>query len=55
MKEGSSSLSPQESFVVQANPECGIRLDAALVAEPFRAEIRQRVLALKEHGIGMFL
>jgi hypothetical protein len=45
----------KDGFVIQANPECGIRLDAALIAEPFRGEIRERVQALKEHGVGAFL
>jgi hypothetical protein len=51
-QEGSERSSHTTSFIVEANPECGVRLDAALVAEPFRVEIRQRVQALKEHGIG---
>lgn len=42
----------KDGINIQANPDCGIRLDAALVAEPFRFEIRQRVQALKEHGVG---
>jgi hypothetical protein len=50
MKE--SARSKKEGFIVQPNPTCGLRLDAALVAEPFRNEIRQRVQTLKEHGVG---
>lgn len=53
MKE-ETKTSPQDGYIIQASPDCGIRLDAALVAEPFRFEIRQRVQALKEHGVGTF-
>jgi hypothetical protein len=39
--------------LIESNPKCGIKIDAAIIAEPFRNEIRQRVQVLKEHGIGM--
>jgi hypothetical protein len=30
----------------------GIKVDAGLIAEPFRNEIKEKVKALKAHGIG---
>ena len=39
-------------MMIEANPTCGIKVDAALIAEPFRNEIRQRVQTLNSQGIG---
>ena len=38
--------------VIVADPSRGIKVNAAVVAEPFRQEIKARVQQLKEHGIG---
>ena len=38
--------------MIEANQTCGIKVDAAVIAEPFRNEIRQRVQTLQSQGIG---
>jgi hypothetical protein len=38
--------------MIVVDPTCGIKVDAAIIAEPFRKELRQRVQALHDKGIG---
>jgi len=40
--------------VVIVDPTKGIKVDAALIAAPFRDEIKAKVLQMKERGLGMF-
>lgn len=40
------------SVVVTADPTKGVKLDAAVIAAPFREEIRKRVQELKQQGLG---
>jgi hypothetical protein len=40
---------------IEANPHCGIKVDASIIAEPFRNEIRQRVQSLNDNRIGTFI
>ena len=41
--------------LIVADPNKGVKMDAAIVAEPFREEIRTRVRELQEHGIRKYL
>ena len=38
--------------VIVADPSKGVKVDVSVVAKPFRDEIKQKVKALKDHGIG---
>jgi hypothetical protein len=38
--------------IVVADPAKGIKVDAGIIAQPFRDEIKERVLQLHKHGIG---
>jgi hypothetical protein len=38
--------------VVAADPTKGVTLDAGLVAQPFRNEIKAKVEAMKQNGMG---
>jgi hypothetical protein len=38
--------------VIVADPSKGVKVDAGVVAAPFRKEIRDKVEALKAHGVG---
>ena len=40
--------------VVVADPIKGIKVDAGIIAQPFRDEIKERVAQLRKHGIGAF-
>ena len=42
-------------MMIEVNPTCGVKVDAAVIAEPFRNEIRQRVQTLQSQGIGTLL
>ena len=37
-----------------ANPDKGVKVDAALIAQPFREEIKQKVKEWKKQGIGTY-
>jgi hypothetical protein len=41
--------------VVVADPTKGVKLDASLVAQPFRNEIKAKVQAMKQAGVGTLL
>jgi methylenetetrahydrofolate dehydrogenase (NAD+) len=49
----SSSSGSSCAASITADPHSGIKVDAAVIAEPFRREIRARVAKLKEQGFGM--
>ena len=38
--------------IVVADPTKGIKVDAGIIAQPFRDEIKERVAQLHKHGIG---
>lgn len=38
--------------IVVADPTKGIKVDAGIIAQPFRDEIKERVSQLHKHGIG---
>ena len=38
--------------VIVADPTKGVKVDAGVVAAPFRKEIRDKVQVLKAHGVG---
>ena len=40
--------------VIVADPNKGVKVDAAVVAKPFREEIQKQVKELKEQGIGTY-
>lgn len=40
---------------IVADPTRGVKVDASLVAEPFRQEVRARVERLKVQGLGMYI
>lgn len=40
--------------VIVADPTKGVKVDAGVVAAPFRKEIRDKVEALKAHGVGTY-
>jgi methylenetetrahydrofolate dehydrogenase (NAD+) len=42
---------PETEPIVIADPQRGVKVDAAIIAEPFRHQIRSRVKELKQHGI----
>lgn len=42
------------AIVVVADPTKGIKVDAGIIAQPFRDEIKERVRQLKQHGIGVY-
>ena len=39
---------------IAADPSKGVKVNAAVIAQPFRDEIKERVQQLKNHGIGTF-
>ena len=41
--------------VVVADPTKGIKVDAGIIAQPFRDEVKERVAQLRKHGIGTLL
>ena len=41
--------------VIVADPKKGVKVDAAVVAKPFRQEIKDKVSAMKVEGIGTYL
>jgi methylenetetrahydrofolate dehydrogenase (NAD+) len=45
-------LPASSTALITADPQCGIKVDAAVIAEPFRLEIRARVAKLQEQGFG---
>ena len=47
------SLQSQDVLIV-ANPDKGVKVDAALIAQPFREEIKQKVKEWKKQGIGTY-
>jgi hypothetical protein len=58
MASSSSSSSSSSSItatpaVITVDQHSGIKVDAAVIAEPFRREIRARVAKLQEQGFGM--
>ena len=40
--------------VVVADPTKGMKVDAGIIAQPFRDEVKERVAQLRKHGIGAF-
>ena len=42
------------AIVVVADPTKGIKVDAGIIAQPFRDEIKERVRQLNKHGIGVY-
>jgi hypothetical protein len=50
----SSSAGNVTKPVVVADPTKGVKLDASLVAQPFRDEIKAKVEAMKQSGLGAF-
>jgi len=40
---------------IGADPSKGVKVNAAVIAQPFRDEIKERVQQLKNHGIGTFV
>ena len=47
--------SDSTSALIIADPSKGTKVNAAIVAKPFRDEIKEKVKALKAHGIGKIL
>ena len=45
-------MSVEAKPVIEAKVNEGIRVDASVVAKPFRQEIKTKVAALKKQGIG---
>lgn len=45
------STPPHGKSLIVADPSQGIKVDAGVVAQPFRQEIKNRVLALQRQGI----
>jgi hypothetical protein len=47
-----TSYSNPDKPVIVADPTKGVKLDAGLVAQPFRNEIKAKVEAMKQAGMG---
>ena len=48
-------MADSTSALIVADPSKGIKVNAAIVAKPFRDEIKEKVKALKAHGIGKMM
>ena len=46
-------MSSNNTTLIVADPNKGIKVDAAIVAKPFRNGIKEKVAELKRQGIGM--
>lgn len=55
MAESSTTTSRKKPLVVVADPTKGIKVNASIIAKPFREEIKMKVDAMKRDGRGTFL
>lgn len=51
MSKDNSKTSPNRTPIIVASTTCGIKVDAAVVAKPFRQEIQDKVKAWKAEGV----
>jgi hypothetical protein len=49
-----ATLTTTTTTLIQADPNKGIKVDAGIIAKPFRDEIKERVRQLNEQGFGTF-
>jgi hypothetical protein len=53
-KGGNFSSADVPKPLIVADPQKGIKMDVGVVAQPFRDEIRAKVAAMKNLGLGEF-
>ena len=49
-----AKVGEETKMAIVADPTKGVKVDAAVVAKPFREEIKAKVAAMKNDGIGTF-